>query len=129
MTEKQRKELIRAQQGEVDAVPMYHALARVVKSERERETFRQLAQEEGRHVAVFYTYTHEVLKPSLLKARVLPILYKVIGPKILFSIIAQFEYHAARNYEHLIPQFPEVASVRDDETRHGDILTSLLSRN
>lgn len=38
----------------------------------------------------------------------------------------QGELDAAKNYEHLIQDFPEVASVRDDETRHGDILTSLI---
>ena len=32
MTDKQRKELLRAQQGEMDAVPMYNALADVAKT-------------------------------------------------------------------------------------------------
>ncbi len=29
-------------------------------------------------------------------------------------------------YEHLIAEFPEVQSVKDDEKRHGDIVSSLL---
>lgn len=126
MTNKQRKDLLKAQQGELDAVPMYNALAAVAKHERDKETFRQLAREEGHHAAVFHAYTHEVLKPSMLKARLLPILYKIVGRKILYPVIAKFEYDAAKGYEHLVPDFPEVASVRDDETRHGDTVKALL---
>lgn len=126
MTDKQRKELLKAQQGEMDTVPMYNALADVARHERDKATFRQLAKEEGRHASVFHAYTKEVLQPSMLKARLLPLLYKIVGRKILYPVIAKFEYDAAKNYEHLIPDFPEVASVRDDETRHGDTLKSLL---
>ncbi|MBR1575647.1 MAG: rubrerythrin [Bacteroidales bacterium] len=126
MTNRQRKELLKAQQGELDAVPMYNALADVAKHERDKETFRQLAKEEGRHASVFHAYTGEVLQPKMLKARLLPILYKIAGRKILYPVIAKFEYNAARGYEHLIPDFPEVASVRDDETRHGDTVKALL---
>ena len=39
MTEDQRKELLRSQQGELDAVLMYQRLAKVVKTEKEQDTF------------------------------------------------------------------------------------------
>ena len=126
MTNKQRKELIKAQQGELDAVLMYNALADKAKLQKDKNAFRQLALEEGRHASVFHNYTAQSLKASRVKAVLLPILYALVGRKILYPVIAKFEYDAAKNYEHLIPDFPEVASVRDDETRHGDILTSLL---
>ena len=32
----------------------------------------------------------------------------------------------AVGYEHLIADFPEVESVKDDEKRHGDIVSGLL---
>lgn len=118
--------MLKAQQGELDAVPMYNALARVAKDERDREAFKQLAKEEGRHASVFHAYTGEVLKPSMLKARLLPFLYRLVGRNILYPVIAKFEYDAAKGYEHLVEDFPEVASVRDDETRHGDIVKGLL---
>ena len=126
MTDKQRKELLKAQQGELDAVPMYGALAKVARHDADKAAFFQLAREEGRHAAVFHAYTQQVLKPSLLKARLLPLLYRIVGRRILYPVIAKFEYDAARGYEHLIPDFPEVASVRDDETHHGDIVKGLL---
>ena len=57
MTQEQFKELLRSQQGELDAVLMYQRLAKVVKTDKEREAFLQLAKEEGRHASVFHAYT------------------------------------------------------------------------
>jgi len=36
------------------------------------------------------------------------------------------EYDAAVGYEHLIADFPDVESVKNDEKRHGDIVSGLL---
>ena len=63
MTQEQLNELMRSQQGELNAVLMYQRLAKVVKSDKERDTFLQLAKEEGRHASVFHAYTKKVLKP------------------------------------------------------------------
>ena len=44
MTQEQFKELLRSQQGELDAVLMYQRLAKVVKTDKEREAFFQLGE-------------------------------------------------------------------------------------
>ena len=126
MTDDQRKELLRSQQGELNAVLMYQRLAKVVKTEKERDTFLQLAKEEGRHASVFHAYTKEVLKPKKTMARIMPLLYHLLGRKRLYRMIAKGEYDAAVGYEHLIADFPEVENVRNDEKRHGDIVSALL---
>ena len=56
----------------------------------------------------------------------MPFLYWILGKKRLYKIIAKGEYDAAIGYEHLIADFPEVESVRNDEKRHGDIVSALL---
>lgn len=126
VTAEERKVLLRSQQGELDAVKIYNALAKVVKDPRDAETFRQLAAEEGRHASVFKAMTDEVLKPKNTKAIVIPILYRVIGKKKLYPIIAGKEYDAARKYEPVASRFPEVESVKSDEQRHGDTVLALL---
>ena len=120
-----REELIRSQQGELNAVLMYQRLAKVVKTDKERETFLQLAKEEGRHASVFHAYTKEALKPKKAMAVIMPFLYRLLGKKRLYKLIAKGEY-AAVGYEHLIADFPEVESVKNDEKRHGDIVSGLL---
>ena len=126
MTPKQYKELLRSQQGETNAVLMYQRLAQVVKTERERETFLQLAREEGRHASVFHAYTKQTLKPQKTMSVIMPLLYRRLGKRWLYRLIAKGEYDAAVGYEHLIADFPEVESVRNDEKRHGDIVSALL---
>ena len=67
MTRKQFKDLRKAQQGELDAVLMYNALADTVSDPADAETFRTLAAEEGRHGSVFIRYTQQTLKPRRKK--------------------------------------------------------------
>lgn len=126
ITAEERKVLLKSQQGELDAVKMYQALAKVVKDPKDAETFRQLAAEEGRHAAVFKAMTDEVLQPKSTKAIVIPILYRVIGKKKLYPIIAGKEYDAEKKYEPVAARFPEVESVKADERRHGDLVLGLL---
>lgn len=95
MTQQQMKTLLAAQQGELDAVKMYNALAGTVKDAHDAETFRQLAAEEGRHASVFHAHTGQVLKPKSAKAILVPLLYRLIGKKKLYPIIAKNEYDAA----------------------------------
>ena len=127
MTRKQFKDLRKAQQGELDAVLMYNALADTVSDPADAETFRKLAAEEGRHGSVFIRYTQQTLKPRRTKAILLPFLYRALGRKITYRLIARGEYDAARAYEHLIPAFPEVESIQADEQRHGDTVKALLT--
>ena len=121
-----RKELLLSQQGELNAVLMYQRLAKVVKAEREREAFLQLAWEEGRHASVFHAYTKQALKPKKTMAIIIPLLYRILGKKRLYKLIAKGEYKAAAQYEHLITDFPELESVKNDEKRHGDIVSAYL---
>ena len=127
MTDKQRKELLRSQQGELDAVLMYNALAKAVKREPDSATFKQLAKEEGRHAQVFHQYTQTALQPKTLKSRLLPMLYRLLGRRLLYPLIAKGEYKAEKGYQHLIADFSDVASVAADEKRHGDTVMSLLN--
>lgn len=127
MTDQQMKALLYAQQGELDAVAMYNALAKKAKDPKDAATFKQLAAEEGRHASVFHAYTGQVLKQNMTKAIALPILYSVLGRKRLYPLIAKGEYDAAKKYEALVNDFDEVKSVQADEQRHGDTMMALLN--
>ncbi len=122
MDEKQKKILLKSQQGELDAVPMYLRLSEVAKDEKLKSIFKQLAAEEGHHAVVFYNLTGEKLNPKMLKATMLPILQKILGWKILLKIVSRAEYSAYKTYEPVVKMYAEVESVRNDEKRHGDIL-------
>ena len=126
MTDEARKTLIKAQQGELDGVETYLMLAEVVHNEDDVKAFKELAADEGRHAAVFKNITGEVLKPNKTQSFAVAVLYSLLGKKILYPLIAKFEYAAIPGYEELMKDYPEVESVKNDEKRHGDTLNSLL---
>ena len=126
MTDRDKEMILKSQQGELDGVETYKMLAEVVHNEDDIKAFKEFAADEGRHAAVFKNYTGEVLKPNKTQAFAVGILYSLLGKKILYPLIAKFEYAAVPGYEELIKDYPEVESIKDDEKRHGDTLNSLL---
>lgn len=126
VTDNEMKILIKSQQGEIDAVLMYQALARVVKDRRDAEAFLKLAADEGRHGAVFKEITGKALRPKKTRAILLPLLYRILGRKRLYPLIAKGEYAALDVYGPFVERFPTVQSVKDDEKRHGDTVLGLL---
>lgn len=126
MTDNEMKTLIKSQQGELDAVLMYKALAEVVKDEKDKETFLQLAAEEGHHASVFKALTNKTLTPKKTLATIVPMMYKLLGKKRLYPIIAKSEYNAVNTYQPVAEAFPEIESVKNDEHRHGDTVMRLL---
>ncbi len=126
MDKKDMKILLKAEEGELSAVLMYRALAKVVKDERDANVFLQLAKEEGGHAKVFKKLTNTVVKPKKAKAIFIPLMYRIIGKKKLYPMIAKGEYDAEKNYLPFVSKFPEVESVKNDEHRHGDMVLELL---
>lgn len=120
------KEAMRkSQQGELDAVAMYDALADVVESERDAAVFRRLSADESGHARVFHSVSHLKLKPKPTKAILIPLLYRTIGRETTYRLIARGEYSAAKKYEKLL-SYPEVRRIQEDENRHGDTVLALL---
>ncbi len=126
MDKKDLKTLLKAEQGELSAVLMYRKLAKVVKDEKDAEVFLRLANEEGVHAKVFKELTNTVVKPKKGKSIFIPLMYKIIGKKKLYPMIAKGEYDAEQGYISVADKFPEVESVKNDEHRHGDMVLDLL---
>lgn len=118
--------LLKAQQGEEDAALMYRKLAVKVKEEKDAKAFARLADDEARHAGVFFNYTGKTLKPNPAKSILIPLMYKTIGREKVYPVIAKAEYSAADKYKNIIADFPEVETVMNDETHHGDAVLGLL---
>ena len=126
ITMDQMDALVTAQQGEEDAVYMYEQLAEVVRDEADRDAFLRLAGDEKRHSDVFRKYTCMDVKANPAKGILVPMMYRVLGKKKVYPIIAKGEYDAAEKYKHIIDDFPEVVEVMNDEVHHGDAVKGLL---
>lgn len=126
ITAQQMQALITAQQGEEDAVYMYEQLAKVVRDDADREAFQRLSGDEKRHSDVFKKYTCMDIKANPAKGIFVPLMYRILGKKRVYPIIAKGEYAAAEKYKHIIDDFPEVVEVMNDEVYHGDAVLGLL---
>lgn len=116
-----------AQQGELDAVLMYEKLAAAVTDDRDRKTFERLAKDEQRHADVFFAFTKdESLKPKKTKAVAVPFMYKVLGKKAVYPLIALGEYQAVWKYRPVAKKYDEVKTVKSDERHHGNAVLALL---
>ncbi|MCR4610323.1 MAG: rubrerythrin [Lachnospiraceae bacterium] len=128
MNKEDMKVILKSQQGELDAMIMYQKLAKVVKEPKDAEVFRQLAVEEGGHALVFKKLSNVVLKPKAfnVKAIMVPKLYRILGKKKVYPMIAKGEYDAEKNYAPVVEKFKQVQSVKEDEHRHGNMVMQLL---
>ena len=119
------KKLLKSQQGELNGVETYLIMADLVCNESDAKTFKALAADEGRHASVFKHYTGKVLTPKKTQALAVTSLYRLIGKRALYSLIAMGEYAAVPGYKKMMTEFSEVESVMNDEKRHGDTVKAL----
>lgn len=124
------KDLLKAQQGEIDAVIVYKKIAeRVAKDNPEAfETFQKLAADEGRHASMLHKITKKVCRPKNTLANIVICLSYIIGKKRTLKFLAKTEHKALETYKPFVAQYPELESMRLDEGRHGDTLDKLIEK-
>ncbi|MBQ8139776.1 MAG: hypothetical protein IJ195_10005 [Lachnospiraceae bacterium] len=125
ITKNNMQKLLKSQQGELNGVETYLRMAELVHNESDAKTFRALAADEGRHANVIKQYTGKVLKPKKTQALLVTTLYRILGKRILYPLIAIGEYIAIPKYKKMMTEFPELESVKNDEKRHGDTMLAL----
>jgi len=126
MTGEQKKILLKTQQGELDAVELYKRLAVIVKHEKGKKLFLEVAADEGRHAAIIKSYTNIILKPKGIKATVVVLLYKLIGHNFVMGLLQKGELKSIVVYRALVRDYPKIQEIIDDEARHAEIAKSLL---
>ena len=124
------KDLLKAQQGEIDAVIVYKRLAdRIAKDNSEvYDPLQKLAADEGRHASMLHKITGKVCRPKNTLANIVICMSYIIGKKRLLQFMAKTEHKALESYKPFVAQYPELESMRLDEGRHGDILEDIIKK-
>ena len=125
MTNKEQTKLIKAQQGELDAVVLYKTLADILKETQYKKIFLEIAADEGKHAGILKNYTGINLNPRPIKAKIIAVLYRVIGLQRLVKIIEKGEFNAAKDYESLVGKYPNIRKIIEDENRHGKLMQTI----
>ncbi|WP_159517768.1 ferritin family protein [Sunxiuqinia indica] len=126
MTKEQKEKLVRAQQGELNAVLIYQRLAKITKHNNGAKVFLEIAADEGKHAAILKSYTNEVLKPEATKAKLVGFLYKLLGHNFVIGLLEKGELKSIDSYQPLKDDFPKIQQIIDDELRHAEMAKSLL---
>lgn len=129
MTEDQKKHLLKAQQGELDAVILYRKLAEVVKDEYYKEKFLKVSRDEGKHASILKNYTNEVLRPKSLKANLVVTIYMILGRKFTMNMLAKGEMDSIESYSKLVKDFPNIQEIMNDELLHAEIAKGFMNKN
>lgn len=125
---KMRTKLIKAQQGELDAVILYRKLGELVKDKECSKKLFKIAADEGRHAAILRRYTGEVLKAREGKSILISSVYKVFGLNFTLKVLSIGEYRASKDYSLFVEDFPNVKDIVEDEALHAEIMKNMVSR-
>jgi len=121
MNQLKMKSLMKAQQGELDAVLLYQSLAKLTKNSKVKEKFTQIAADEGKHASILRSYTDKNLKPKKTKALIVSFIYKTLGHSLTCKLLSKGELNAVPNYQKMLGDFPRLKEIMDDELRHANI--------
>ena len=114
------------QQQEVDGAALYRKIARLTKSETERETLMGIANEEDKHAAVFEKYTDRKLKPRRFRLICYTLAARILGYTFVIKLLERGEDLTITVYQKEIVHIPELKQVLDEEEIHEQKLLDML---
>ena len=117
--------LIKAQQGELDAVIVYRRLAEAMKEIKNEKILLRIAADEGKHAGILRKYTGATLRASKFKASVVIAMYKVLGFKFTLRVLEKGELKAVKAYSLLVAEFPKLDRIISDEALHADLIKNM----
>ena len=131
MTEKtlsasSREIILKMQQNELNESVIYHEIAKFAKGEHNREVLNRLADEEAGHYAVWQSYTKADLKVQKAKVFKYKLFARIFGFTFAVKLMERGEAGAQKEYEKLLSEVPESASIRKDEEEHEAALLEIL---
>ncbi len=126
-SEREIRELKKAQQDELVGAEVYERLSKLVKNPQNAEVLKQIAEDEKYHTQIFKKYTGEALKVN--KGRVLFYLFlsRVFGLTFGIKLQEKGEQSAQKNYSSLLPLIPEMKEIIEAEEKHEAELIGLIN--
>jgi len=125
ISKEQKAQLIKAQQGELDAVIVYRRLAEAMNDSKLEKILLRIAADEGKHAGILRAYTGETLRATKAKSLVVMFMYRIFGFKFLRNMMAKAELKAVKEYALLVADFPKINKIMSDEAIHADLLKNM----
>ena len=125
ISNEKKVQLIKAQQGELDAVIVYRRLAEAMKEFKNEKVLLRIAADEGKHAGILRKYTGATLRASKFKASVVIVMYRTLGLKFTLNVLRKGELKAVKGYALLVEEFPKLDRIISDEAMHADLIKNM----
>lgn len=126
ISKEQKEQLIKAQQGELNAVLVYRRLAEAMKDLKIKKVLLRIAADEGKHAGILRQYTGATLKARKSTALVVMMIYRVLGLKFTLNTLEKGELKAVKGYALLVEDFPKINKIMTDEAIHAELIKSMV---
>ena len=116
----------RMQQNELTESVIYEKIAAFAKGDENKETLLRLAREEKAHYEIWKKYTGTEMEPEKGKIFKYTFLARILGFTFAVKLMERGEENAQSEYEVLLSEVPESASIRQQEEEHENALLAML---
>ena len=114
------------QQNELTESVIYEKIAAFAKGDENKATLMRLAKEERAHYEIWKKYTGTEMKPEKGKILKYTLIARILGFTFAVKLMERGEEHAQEEYELLVNEVAESASIRQQEEEHENALLSML---
>ena len=121
--------LIKAQKNEITESIIYDKLSKIIKTENEKQIFKDLSLSELWHYNLWKSYTQTDVEPNNLKVWYFVFITRFLGLSFGIKLMENWEWTSQVNYKELINEIPEMSDVIKAEEEHEAKLIWLINDN
>ena len=125
-SEQSKQLMISFQKDEATSSLIYEYFATKIKNKKDAKTLSKIAKDEASHANVWQQYTHECVKPNMLKVWIYRILIYLLGYTFVIKLLEAHEYEGVTALKQLEKEIPEVKKIIADEIKHEKQLVDML---
>jgi VIT1/CCC1 family predicted Fe2+/Mn2+ transporter len=126
LDEKTRNTILTAQKNEITEHFIYDKLSRSIKDPHNKKVLKHISKDELKHYNFWKRYTHENVKPDLLKIWKYFLISRIFGITFGIKLMERGEEKAQITYNKISMSVPEAKSIVKDEDEHEKQLINLI---
>ena len=121
--------LLKAQKNEITESIIYDKLSKIIKTENEKQIFKDLSLSELWHYNLWKSYTQTDVEPNNLKVWYFVFITRFLWLSFGIKLMENWEWTSQVNYKELINEIPEMSDVIKAEEEHEAKLIWLINDN
>ena len=120
------KKVLRFQRDEVNSAAIYLELSKRLKDEKNASVMEKIALEEQKHATKWQAVSGKTFKPSRFRMALFLFIARILGITFAVKKLEKGEAEGQSGYKSVLEEFPEVQPIIDEESRHEDMLISMI---